>query len=187
MARMTLDIRFSGTIGRINYYQSEGKMYARIKSSLTRKRVLEEKEFEKTRKYAGDMGRASRIASAIYRALPKDIKGRWIFRAITGEAASLIYKGKEDHEVKEILCFKYLEGTGCGISETISSATINKTPSTRKINLRFRTMFLDRWEKQGKPAWYFKRAWKKGQSFNPETIPRRSEYFMGLRHAVRRE
>ena len=41
------------------------------------------------------MGLASKIASPVYRALPLETKGRWLFRAIAGEAASLLYEGDE--------------------------------------------------------------------------------------------
>jgi hypothetical protein len=187
MGKMAKGIHFTGTIGNISYYEIDGQTYVRIKSSLTRERVLKDKKFEKTRKYAGDLGRASRIGSAVYRALPADIKGRWIFRAITGEAASLLYEGKSEQEVRNILWKKYIQDTDCR-NETTDSAPINYTvrplPSTKKSNRRFQLIFLRLWEKQGKPARYFKRAWQRGQRFTPETIPRRSEYFLGMKQAT---
>ena len=57
--------------------------------------------------------------------------------------------------------------------------------STKKANLQWQEIFLDRWTQQGKPVYYFKRAWQHRKRFNPDTIPRRSEYFLGLRHAAR--
>ena len=182
MAKLAPGIYFSGTIGNINFYQVENRTYARTKSSLTRKMVLNNQEFASTRKFASDMGLASRIASIIYRAMPNDVKGRWIFRAIAGEAASLLYQGKEDQEVRNILREKYIENTGCASEEPKAppQKSNQKVRSTKKINSLFKTIFLERWEKQGKPARYFNRAWKRGQQFNPDTIPRRSEYFLGF-------
>src|SRR5712672_2962614 len=107
MAKLPEGVHFTGTIGNVCYYEIGDRTYARTKSSLTRKRVLKSKSFEKTRKHASDLALASRIASAIYKLLPADVKGRWIYRAITGEAASLLYKGKTEQEVKECLWKKY--------------------------------------------------------------------------------
>ena len=194
MAKTPKGIHFTGTVGNICFYQWGDRTFARAKSSLTRKRVLKSKEFASTRKYASDMGNASRIASGIYRALPSDVKGRWLFRAIAGEAASLIYKGKEEKEVKDILWNKYILDIDCANTkiirpnsnkEAMKVSCLNTAPSSKQVNRQLQSIFLERWEKQGKPAYYFKRAWKQGSSFNPETIPRRSEYFLGVRHASR--
>jgi hypothetical protein len=185
MARMTKHIHFTGTIGNISYYEIGDRTFARSKSSLTRARVLEDREFEKTRKYAGDLATASRIASAVYKALPADIKGRWIFRAITGDAASLIYAGKPEQEVKDLLWKKYIEDTSSTNETNDANHTISPRPSTKKSNQQFELIFLRLWEKQGKPARYFKRTWRRGYRFNPDTIPRRSEYFLGMKQAAR--
>lgn len=185
MAIAKKGMHFTGTLGRINYYEIDGRTYARIKSSLTRGRVLKEKEFEKTRKYAADLGTASRIGSFIYKALPADIKGRWIFRAITGEAASLIYTGKEEQEVKDLLWEKYIENTGCTNNEAGNNNQGNTKFSSKKSNKQFHSIFIYLWEKQGKPSRYFKRAWKHRKRFNPDTIPRRSEYFLGMERSAR--
>jgi hypothetical protein len=177
MGRMAKGIHFTGTIGNICYYEVDDRTFVRSKGSLTKKRVLEDKEFEKTRKFAGDLGRASRIGSFIYKALPADIKGRWIFRAITGEAASLLYEGKSEQVVKDLLYQKYIQDTGCENEPAL--------PSTKKVNQQFHVIFLDRWQKQNKPVFYFKRAWTHRKRFNPDTIPRRSEYFLGMKQAAR--
>jgi hypothetical protein len=188
MGKMAKGIHFTGTIGNICFYEMGDRTYARSKTSLTRARVLKDKEFEKTRKYAGDLGRASRIASAVYQALPADIRGRWIFRAITGEAASLLYEGRSEQQVKDILWQKYIQGTGCENETMVPACTkhsIHPPCSTKKINHRFELIFLRLWEKQGKPVRYFKRAWRYRHRFNPDTIPRRSEYFLGMKQAAR--
>jgi hypothetical protein len=134
------DILFTGTYGDICFYQVAGATFARKKSSLTRKRVLKDKEFEKTRKYAGDLGTASRIASAIYKTLPADIKGRWIFRAIAGDAASMLYKGKSEAEVKTFLNNKYVGDINTAKQET--SATTTTLSSTKKANLQWQKYSL---------------------------------------------
>jgi hypothetical protein len=196
MAKAAPGILFTGTIGDICFYQWGDRTIARKKSSLTRDRVLKSKEFAPTRKFAGDMGRASRMASEIYKALPRDIKGRWIFRAIAGDAASLLYKGKNEQDAKDILWRKYVLGIydnkktlNKGLSNKSKEKTscLNPALSSKQVNRQFRDIFLKLWEKQGKPPFFFNRAWKWKESFNPDTIPRRSEYFLGLEHAVRWE
>ena len=109
MAILAKGILFSGTIGDFCFYIRAGRTHVRNQSSLTRKRVLKAREFARTRQYAGDMGHASQIASIIYQSLP--VKGRWLFRAITGEAVSLLYEGKPVQEVKENLWRKYILNT----------------------------------------------------------------------------
>lgn len=143
------------------------------------------------RKHAGDMGRASKIASAVYRSLPADIKGRWIFRAIAGHAASLFYQGKSEQQVRDALNRKYVLIPTGGGKRTISSKLHSKKTtsglvtniSSKTANKHWKNIFLKDWEKQGKDVFYFEIAWEHRQSFNPYTIPRRSEYFMGLEHA----
>ena len=160
MAKLAEGVHFTGTIGNICYYEVGGRTFMRKKSSLTRKRVLKSKEFEKTRKHASDLALAARIGSAIYKLLPADIKGRWIYRAITGEAASLLYKGKGEQEVKDFLWKKYILDTECASEEVIKSGSVNIIPSTKSINHRLKMIFLDRWEKQGRAVYDFKRAWR---------------------------
>jgi len=84
-------------------YKMRGKVYLRSKSSLTRKRVLKSKAFEKTRKYAGKMARASQLASAIYREFPPAKRDLSKYQAMTGMAASLLYKGLPEDEVQNML------------------------------------------------------------------------------------
>lgn len=195
MARAAENVHFTGTIGNVCYYQWGDRTFARKKSSLTRKRVLKSKEFAATRKYAGDMGRASKMASEVYRSLPADIKGRWIFRAIAGDAATLLYKGKDEQEVKEMLWKKYVlqrndrqKIAGNKQDKEMGKMTgLITVKTTKQLNKQYHELFLEQWEKQGKPAYWFKRAWEHGSHFNPETIPRRSEYFLGIRHAARLE
>jgi hypothetical protein len=168
MGKMNENIRFSGTVGNVTFYQMWGQTYVRAKSSLTRKRVLKSKVFEKTRQYASKMGSAARIGSFIYKALPADIKERWLYRAITGEAASLLYKGKEEQEVKDLLWKKYIAGTDSKREEAVKATGHNRYHSTTEANKQLREIFLERWEKQGRSYYYFKQAWQKRGYFNKD-------------------
>jgi len=168
MVKMDKKGRALGTFGNVVIYEMYGKTYNRRKSSLSGKRVLESKAFEKTRKCAADMGRAARIGSYIYKALPADIKERWLYQAITGEAASLLYKGKAEQEVKNFLWNKYIENTGAKNQDAIEMKCRNFEPSTKETSRKLRDIFYERWEEQGKSYYYFKRAWDRRGHFNKE-------------------
>ena len=102
-------ISISGTVGNVCIYEVDGQLYMRSKSSLSRKRVLKSKAFEKTRRYASDMGKAAKLGSAIYWDLPVAKRNRSVYQAITGMAASLLYKGVSDEEVQNLLKKKYVD------------------------------------------------------------------------------
>ena len=89
-------------------YRWKGLLCLRSKSSLTRQRVLKSKAFEKTRKYAGHMAKAARMASAIYKELVLAKKNRSLYQAITGTAVSLLYKGVDQNKVYDVLKQKFL-------------------------------------------------------------------------------
>lgn len=55
------------------------------------------------------LGRGSRIASAIYKALPKDFRQQWMYRSFTGEAVQMLKAGKTDEEVLLQLRKTYVE------------------------------------------------------------------------------
>ena len=146
MARLAEGVHFSGTIGNHNFYQRWGRTYVRTKGSVTRERVLKSREYAKTRQYAGNLALASRIASPVYRALPADVRARWIFRSITGDAASLLYKDMTEKEVTEILWEKYIRMD----KSEINPPAFNPFSSTKEANNKLRKLFLDRWDKAGK-------------------------------------
>lgn len=57
------------------------------------------------------LGRGSKIASAIYKALPRDFRQQWMYRSFTGEAVQLLKTGKSDEEVLLQLRRTYVEVT----------------------------------------------------------------------------
>ena len=84
-------------------YTLRGKRFVRAKSSLTRKRVKTAKEFRLTMINARLMGKASKIASEIYRALPEKKKEHQYYRLLTGKAMKMLKAGLPDEEVKKRL------------------------------------------------------------------------------------
>jgi hypothetical protein len=171
MAKQARGVRFRGTVGNITFYVIDDQGYARKKSSLTAKRVLKDKAFENTRKHAKDLGLASRIASPVYRALPIETKGRWLFRAIAGEAASLLYQGKTEKQVTDILWNKYIY-TPQGI-DTKTPQEGDITIPAKQTRIELWKLFRDRWEKQHKPIHVFKQIWERRGLFKHQYIPKR--------------
>lgn len=114
------------------------------------------------------MGIASRIASPIYRALPEDRRSGWVFRSITGEAATLLYKGMNEKEVSETLWKKYIQDTECN-KEEIKPSAYNPFRSSRETKEKLRKLFLDRWIKQDKDISDFKEAWRDPRSYDRES------------------
>lgn len=84
-------------------YKMRGEYFIRSKSTLSGKRVKTSPAFKNTMLHAGILGRASRIASDIYRELPEASREHSIYRSLTGEAMRLIKAGIEDDKVKDIL------------------------------------------------------------------------------------
>jgi hypothetical protein len=66
MAQLAEGVHFSGSIGNLTFYQRWGKTFVRTKGSVTRERVLKNREYSKTRQYANNLALASRIASPVY-------------------------------------------------------------------------------------------------------------------------
>jgi hypothetical protein len=109
MARQAGKIKIEGrTIGRLVFYKMNGEYYARTKSGLTAKRVKKDPKFRRTMIYAGLLGRASKIGSVVYKALPAEFKEFWMYRSFTGEALKLLKGGMKDEEVAKRLMNAYV-------------------------------------------------------------------------------
>ena len=99
---------FTGTKYGICIYKRCGQYCVRTQSSLTGERVKKDPRFRRTMQYAGWLGQASGIASAIYREAPAALKQFAFFRALTGEAMQLLKAGKSVPETQNILWNKYV-------------------------------------------------------------------------------
>lgn len=191
MARVSKEITFTGTVDDITFYRWEDRIFVRKKSSLTRERVLKDKAFKGLRKHASHMARASKLASEIYKQLPGDIKGRFIFRAIAGDAASMFYQGKEEDDVRDILTDKYLDIRVSNDKVSTKGLLRNKKKeggvitdiSTKTANKKWKDIFLKRWKEQGKSTETFELGWEHKEPFRPALIPRVAEYFLDLEQA----
>ncbi|WP_343306900.1 hypothetical protein AAHN97_07270 [Chitinophaga niabensis] len=99
MAKQTGPIKIRGTIDNICFYKTKDGYYARLKSSLTGKRVKKDPRFKRTMAYAGMLVIASRLASRCYRSLPEENRVHEMYRALTGMAMQMLKVGMEAEEI----------------------------------------------------------------------------------------
>jgi hypothetical protein len=118
MAKQAGPFYITGCYGNLCFYCMDGKYYARLKSSLDRKRVKRDPAFHKTMRNAELFGKASKIASYIYRALPKKEKEHALYRKLTGRAMLLLKDGKKEEEVMILLNEAYIK------KDTVSSCKV---------------------------------------------------------------
>jgi hypothetical protein len=108
MAEVSAPFIVNRTIRNLTFYVMEGRNFVRKKSSLTRRKVLHSPRFARTRHYASLMGEASRIGSWLYKALPAFWRQSWMYRSFTGEAFTMLKKGMEERQIKELLYDRYV-------------------------------------------------------------------------------
>lgn len=162
------EIQFTATIGDLCFYQRNGKTYLREAKALDRELVLTDERFEKTRQYANKMGLASKIASAIYKDLPQELKARWVFRSITGHAASLLYSGENPEYVQTILYNQYIEEPQDELKENTGSYRTEKYYRQARANKKLKELFQERWEKTAKNRMDFSLAWEEPRAYNAD-------------------
>ena len=148
MARQTGPNPFIGRRGNLLGYRMAGKYYVRIVSSLTAKRVLEDPAFKRTMQYAGLLGKASKIASSVYRLLPAKEHG--FYRRLTGMAMQLLKQGKTPADAFDRLCNDFIqvvpsvEGSRERVSNTqfpdivvhfhVEDPYRNRVPNSKKLS-----------------------------------------------------
>jgi hypothetical protein len=103
MAKQAGPFFITGTIDQICFYRMDGHYYARTKSSLDGKRVKKDPAFRETMRYAELMGKASSIASVVYRALPEEQKIKGLFRKLVAQVMRLLKENKTADEIVELL------------------------------------------------------------------------------------
>lgn len=97
-------LKITGTFGNlVVLYRVGKKIRGRIKHSITREMVLNNKEFALTRQHADVLGQASGIASAVYRTLPPGCKSRPLYQKLVGIAIRSLREGNETEGVENAL------------------------------------------------------------------------------------
>lgn len=99
MAKQCGPLPFSGTIGNVCFYKMGDQYYARLKSSLSGKRVKKDPAFRRTMEHANILAEASRIASGIYRLIPKEEKQHALYRELTGAAIRMLKEGVQPESI----------------------------------------------------------------------------------------
>jgi len=103
MAKQVGPFKLQGCYDNVCFYKMEEQYYARAKSSLDGKRVRRDPAFKETMRYAGLLGRASKLAAMVYRALPQEKKEPGLFKKLTGQVMRMLKEGKTEKEVLELL------------------------------------------------------------------------------------
>jgi len=125
----------------LTFYKMNGEYFVRSKSSLTRKRVKRDACFKKTREFAAKLGKASSIASSVYKQLPEGWKLHSLYRKLTGVGFQLLKIA--DHTDDEVInhLWQYLRELGYMAEinyEEISpsTSTLQEPGDNRKITRR---------------------------------------------------
>jgi hypothetical protein len=109
MARQAGNLKLEGTIDSLTFYRMNGIYYVRTKSSLDRKRILRDPRFERFRQCSKVFGKASKLASELYRLFPKEMKKHGVHGKLTGEFNLLFREGKTSEQAVEIMMKKHLK------------------------------------------------------------------------------
>ena len=103
MAKQAGDIRITGTLDDLTFYKMDGKYYVRLKSSLTRKRFMKDKAFERSRKSAERFALGNQLASKLYRMIEKEKQVYKLFCFLKRKAILLLKEEKNIKQVEAIL------------------------------------------------------------------------------------
>ena len=99
-----------GRYGGVVFYRLPCGLICRFLTPHTRKRILKDPKFAEFRKCSKRMGKASKIGSAVYKALPEDFRQFWMYRAFVGEALKMLKeKAMTGEQVLESLVRTYVE------------------------------------------------------------------------------
>src|SRR5687767_11705908 len=103
MAKQIGPFKLQGCYDNIFFYKMDGQYFARTKTSLDGKRVKKDPVFRETMRHAALLGRASKLAAIVYRALPQEKKEPGLYKKLTGQVMRMLREGKMVKEVLELL------------------------------------------------------------------------------------
>ncbi|HEY0751691.1 MAG TPA: hypothetical protein VGD26_11085 [Chitinophagaceae bacterium] len=119
MAKQVGIIKITGTIDDITFYKMGDSYYARMKSSLTGKRFWKDPAFEGSRRSCTALGSASKLASLLYRTLPKEKKGRPVFQKLTGRIKLMIQDSIETEVIIQWFTREYGSSLQMEVKSTV--------------------------------------------------------------------
>lgn len=103
MAKQGGPFIFERTYGVASFYRRGDVGLVRLKSNLTRERWETDAAFAGSRKSAGLLGKASRLASPFYAQIAKADRQYLYFRALTGLANELLHAGFNTIQIEKVL------------------------------------------------------------------------------------
>ncbi len=135
-----------GRYGGLVFYRLPCGLICRFLTSHTRKRILKDPKFAEFRQCSRRMAKASRIGSAVYKALPENFRQFWMYRAFVGEAFKMLKdQGMTGEQVLESLFKTYAEVwyIKAETKKSVQVAAERKSASTQsfhavKINIRWK-------------------------------------------------
>lgn len=103
MAKQSGDFVFTGTIDDLTFYRMEGRYYVRRKSSLSGKRFHTDASFAGSRQSSSRFGEGNRLASTLYRMIPKEKRQYALFCFLKRESILLLKEGRRSEDVRNKL------------------------------------------------------------------------------------
>jgi hypothetical protein len=103
MAKQIGEIKIVGTFADITFYKMDGQYYARMKSSLTGKRVKRDPMFARTMASARRLAKGSQLASKVYRSLPRAEQEYTLYKKLKSLAVLALKEGASEAEVLHLL------------------------------------------------------------------------------------
>jgi hypothetical protein len=103
MAKQVGEIKIVGTFADITFYKMDGQYYARMKSSLTGKRVKRDPRFARTMASARRLAKGSQLASKVYRSLPRTEQVYARYKELKSVAVLALKEGVSKAEVVVLL------------------------------------------------------------------------------------
>ena len=140
MAKQIGPTLIEGCFGNVVFYKLGEYYYARMKSSLSGKRVKKDPAFKKTMEYAGLLANASTIASEIYSLTPLKKKERGTYRRLVGRVMNLLKEEKTKDEIiqelsvkKKIILSKTIRKNVCEQQIQFANAIIQEALSIQRM------------------------------------------------------
>ncbi|HYH16686.1 MAG TPA: hypothetical protein VD794_15755 [Flavisolibacter sp.] len=103
MAKQAGPFYFTGTIGDVIFYKMGESYYIRMKGDYNKKRMQKPGAYPLMHLKQNEFGQASKLASRVYRTLPRKERRKALYNALTREAVQLLRKGKRAEVIVEIL------------------------------------------------------------------------------------
>jgi hypothetical protein len=108
MAKQAGPFFFTGTIGDVIFYKLGDQYYIRMKGDYNKKRMQKPGAYPLMQLKQAEFGQASKLASQVYRLLPRAQKKQGLFGQYTKAARQLLKEGKTHEEVIGLLQALYI-------------------------------------------------------------------------------